>query len=131
MADHKKNTGHNSDHEEESFHKRVKAATGFSDEDVPDKFGGLKNAGREETDYSTDSIKSSKSQKTKTRYTNVTIDRKSFPYIANKDIGEKCLVICEIRKISESMPDFYDTDKDEKITIEILNIAEPKESEKA
>ena len=88
----------------------------------------FKNAGRLERDYSTESVKTSTPKKTKTVYTRVNVDSKNFPYLHNLKIGEKCDLKVKIKKVAESEPDSYETDKDNKITIEILQISEPKTS---
>jgi len=119
----------NYDKTQDDFLGRVKEATSTkaTEQTVQKGFGSLASAGREEPDYNTSSEGSSIPKKTKIRYERININRDKFPFLADKEIGDKCLVLVEVRKISEAIPGFYETDKDPKISIEILNIAEPKD----
>jgi hypothetical protein len=88
------------------------------------QFGKFKDAGREEKN-TFEVEKSSKKRRTKT-FGKITIDRNNFPYLKDKEIGDVCDLLIRAQKTSESMADEWETDKDEKIQIEILKIAEPK-----
>lgn len=86
----------------------------------------FKDAGRTEKDYSSEVV-SGKSSKIKTVYSSITVDAKSFPSLHEKEVGEKCRIIVEVRKTGESLPDKWETDKNNKITLEVLKIGEPKD----
>ena len=61
--------------ETEDFHKRVDEAMGTK---KGSGYAPMKNAGRKENDYSSDSeVKSKVPTKTKIRYSSITIDRES------------------------------------------------------
>lgn len=92
-----------------------------------DGFRSLMDAGREEIDYRDSEVAKESPKKKKVTHERVRIDRKNFPYLQEKKIGEVCVVLCEIRKVGENVPDEYETDRDESITIEIMGIAEPEE----
>ena len=95
-------------------------------------YNKFQDAGRLEKDYGNieASPKSSK-PKMKTEYSRIKIDSKSFPYLHAKPVGEECEVKVLVRKIAEGMPERYESDKDNYITLEIVKIAEPKKSDAA
>jgi uncharacterized membrane protein len=88
----------------------------------------FKDAGRLERDYSSDTVEANKPTKTKTVYTRISVDSKNFPFLHSKNIGDKCELKVMVKKVAESEPDNYEVDKDNKITIEITQISEPKTS---
>lgn len=92
-------------------------------------YNSFKSAGRLERDY--DSPVSSKASKPKTKevFARFEVDAKSFPYLHDKSIGDDCEILVKVKKVSESMPHQFSTDKDNSITLEILKIAEPKSSD--
>lgn len=92
--------------------------------------GKFKDAGRLERDYSNESVSSSKKAekpKTKIVYSRVNVDAKNFPYLRSVKVGDECKLIVKVKKVAEAEPDNYEVDKDNKITLEILKIAEPED----
>ena len=91
------------------------------------QFKSFKYAGRLERDYSVAEKTSSPSKtKMKTVHQRLDIDAKNFPYLHDESIGDECELLVKVKKIAESLPSDYEPDKSQKITIEILSIAEPK-----
>ena len=88
-------------------------------------FDNFKDAGRTERDYDSPITSSSKKSKTKTVHQRIKIDAKNFPYLHSEEIGESCTVLVQVKKVAESVPESYEPDKDNSITLEIISIAEP------
>lgn len=66
-------------------------------------------------------------KKQKTEYERIRICAKDFPYLHSKEVGEECVISVKIRKTGESEPEKYENAKENYITLEILQIAEPEE----
>ena len=95
-------------------------------------YNKFQDAGRLERDYDSPTISSSsKKPKMKTDYPRIKVDSKSFPYLHGKSIGDECEIKVMVKKVAESMPEKYEVDKDNSITLEIIKIAEPKFSNSA
>ena len=93
-------------------------------------YGKFKDAGRLEKDYNKVEVSgTNKKPKTKTVHQRIKVDAKGFPYLHDKNIGDECEILCRVKKVSESVPNEYEIDKDNSIEIEILQIAEPKETD--
>ncbi|MFA5715086.1 MAG: hypothetical protein WC998_05075 [Candidatus Paceibacterota bacterium] len=92
------------------------------------EYAQYKDAGRLEKDYSGVAPEEKKPTKTKKVYPRICIDSKNFPFLRSMDIGKKCEVKAMVKKVAESEPDNYEVDKDNKMTIEIIQISEPKTS---
>ena len=91
------------------------------------QFSSFKDAGRDEIDNAPIAEKTSSKTKRIKTFGKITVDRDNFPYLKEKEIGEKCTLLIEIRKVEESVAEDWETDKSDKVRIEILRIAEPKE----
>lgn len=92
------------------------------------KFGKFKTIGREEKVFSSAPNQGS-SEKIKVIPPRIDIDSKAFPYLHDKSIGEECVVLAKIKKVSESIPAKWENDQENKISIEILAMAEEKEGD--
>lgn len=92
------------------------------------QFSKFKDAGRLERDYAIAESSSSKN-KTKTVYSRIDVDAKSFPGLHEKEIGSESVILVKVRKASESIPSQYSADKDNSITLEIIAISEEKDKD--
>uniref|UniRef100_A0A6H1ZR20 Uncharacterized protein n=1 Tax=viral metagenome TaxID=1070528 RepID=A0A6H1ZR20_9ZZZZ len=91
------------------------------------KFNKFKDAGLLHENYGIG--EAAKSKKTATEYSRISIKTKNFPYLQKKSVGDECVVLIKVKKVAELIPDKYDPDKDTKITLEVISIAEPNESD--
>jgi hypothetical protein len=95
---------------------------------MKDNFSEFKQAGTMRPDYGGGELAKSSPEPTKKKicHEKITIDAEEFKYLQEVEVGTECELKVKVKKVGERMAEEYDQDKENKITLEIISIAEPK-----